>query len=124
MLGGTEAASLSRKPDIMADAAYYILSQDPKSLSGQFLIDDEVLAKAGVSDLTHYAVDPANKDNLAPDFFLEVNTRLLPKGAQSPSDGRISGLFKKIESSLSAKVVAETQAVFQFNVTGHEAGKW
>ena len=59
-----------RKPDIMADAAHVILNRDPRSCSGNFFIDDEVLASAGVTDLDQYAVTPGNK-NFLPDFFVD-----------------------------------------------------
>ena len=58
MLGGDAMMKASRKPEIMADAAYWILTQDSKSCTGNFFIDDEVLKNAGVTDLDHYAYDP------------------------------------------------------------------
>ena len=58
MLGGSEVASVCRKPDIVADAVYSVICQDSKSVTGQFLIDEEILAKAGVKDFVQYAVDP------------------------------------------------------------------
>lgn len=51
----------SRKPEIVADAAYWILSQPAKSMSGHFFIDEEVLTKAGVTDFSVYAIDPTTK---------------------------------------------------------------
>ena len=60
MLGGDTAAKMSRKPEIMADAAYLILTQDSRSLTGKFLIDDEVLKEHGVTDMDHYANAPGN----------------------------------------------------------------
>ncbi len=68
MLGGEEMMKASRKPDIMADAAHYILTQPSRTFTGKFCIDDETLAAAGVTDLTRYAVDPTM--TLAPDFFV------------------------------------------------------
>jgi citronellol/citronellal dehydrogenase len=59
-----------RKPEIMADAAHAILSRDPRTCSGNFFIDDEVLRDAGVTDLDQYAVTPGNKDFI-PDFFVD-----------------------------------------------------
>ena len=57
MLGGEESIRASRKPEIMADAAYCILTSD-KSLTGQFLIDDAVLKQHGISNLDQYANVP------------------------------------------------------------------
>jgi citronellol/citronellal dehydrogenase len=59
-----------RKPEIMADAAHAILTRDPRTCTGNFFIDDEVLREAGVTDLDQYAVTPGNKDFL-PDFFVD-----------------------------------------------------
>jgi citronellol/citronellal dehydrogenase len=59
-----------RKPDIMADAAHAILTRDARSCTGNFFIDDEVLASAGVTDLDQYAVTPGNRQ-FQPDFFVD-----------------------------------------------------
>jgi citronellol/citronellal dehydrogenase len=68
MIPGVSAAN-GRKPQIMADAAHAILVRPSRELSGRFLIDDDVLREAGVTDLTRYAVDPAAP--LLPDLFLD-----------------------------------------------------
>ncbi len=67
MLGGDAMMKGSRTPEIMADAAHWILSQ-PVDMSGNFFIDDEALERAGVTDLERYRVDP--KAELVPDFFV------------------------------------------------------
>jgi citronellol/citronellal dehydrogenase len=59
-----------RKPEIMADAAHAILTRDSRTCTGNFFIDDEVLAQAGVRDMDQYAVTPGNRDFL-PDFFVD-----------------------------------------------------
>ena len=58
MLGGETAVNMSRKPEIMADAAYAILTQDSRSLTGKFLIDDDILKQHGVTDMDQYANVP------------------------------------------------------------------
>ena len=63
-------ANLGRKPEIMADAAYYILTSDASTTTGNFFVDDELLARHGITDLDTYAVIPGNK-NFLPDFFLD-----------------------------------------------------
>lgn len=68
ILGGDELMKRSRKPEIMADAAYYILQRDSKSCTGNFFIDDEVLISEGITNLDSYAVDPSL--SLMPDFFV------------------------------------------------------
>jgi citronellol/citronellal dehydrogenase len=59
-----------RKPEIMADAAHAILTRDPRSCTGNFFIDDDVLKEAGVVDFDQYAVTPGNREFL-PDFFVD-----------------------------------------------------
>ena len=58
-----------RSPAIMGDAAHAILTRKAAGFSGRFLIDDEVLAEAGITDLSGYAMDPAQP--LFPDLFLD-----------------------------------------------------
>jgi citronellol/citronellal dehydrogenase len=76
LLGGDEIMRKSRKPDIMADAAWRIF-QKPVSFSGNFLIDDTFLAGEGVGDFERYRVDP--REPLRPDFFVP-DTMPPPKG--------------------------------------------
>ena len=58
-----------RRPEIVADAAYAILTRPSRSTTGRFFSDEEVLAEAGINDFTPYAVDPANAGQLYPDLF-------------------------------------------------------
>ncbi|MDP9121835.1 MAG: NAD(P)-dependent oxidoreductase [Acidobacteriota bacterium] len=69
MLGGAVSFDNCRKPEILADAAHLILTRDSRGHTGNFYIDDEVLAEAGITDLEHYAVKPGAP--LIPDFFLD-----------------------------------------------------
>jgi citronellol/citronellal dehydrogenase len=69
LLGGDEIVRRSRKPEILADAAHIILTKPSREFTGNFCIDDEILERAGVTDLGRYAVDPSAK--LVPDFFVE-----------------------------------------------------
>jgi citronellol/citronellal dehydrogenase len=68
LLGGEAAIQRCRKPEIMADAAHWILTQKSRAFSGNFCIDDEVLAYSGVTDLEQYSLNPGA--DLLPDFFL------------------------------------------------------
>ncbi len=69
ILGGDQLMRMSRKPDILADAAHLIFTQDAKSFTGNFLIDDTFLWETGgVKDFESYRVDP--NVPLAPDFFV------------------------------------------------------
>jgi len=62
--------NLCRTPEILADAAWYILTSEAKATTGNFYIDDDLLALHGVTDLDKYAVVPGTK-NFLPDFFVD-----------------------------------------------------
>lgn len=59
-----------RTPEILADAAYLVLTSDATTTSGNFFIDDELLARHGVTDLDRYSVVPGTKEFI-PDFFVD-----------------------------------------------------
>lgn len=69
MIPGIDTAAC-RKPEILADAAYEILKRPSAECTGNFFVDDEVLASIGITDLDKYAVVPGTKDFLL-DFFLD-----------------------------------------------------
>ena len=69
MIPGVDTAAC-RTPEILADAAYIILNRDSASCSGNFFVDDEVLASEGITDLEKYSVVPGTTDFLL-DFFLD-----------------------------------------------------
>jgi citronellol/citronellal dehydrogenase len=62
--------NLCRKPEILADAAYLILTSDAGTTSGNFFIDDALLAEHGLTDLDKYSVTPGTK-HFIPDFFVD-----------------------------------------------------
>ncbi len=68
LLGGESSVQRSRKPDIMADAAYILLTRDSRKTTGNFFVDEEVLASEGISDLDKYALNPGSE--LIQDLFL------------------------------------------------------
>ncbi len=70
ILGGEAAMARSRRPEIVADAAHHILTRPARETTGNFFIDDEVLADAGITDLTGYAY--TEDADLLPDLFLET----------------------------------------------------
>lgn len=69
MIPGVDTAAC-RIPEILADAAYIILNRAAADCTGNFFVDDEVLASEGITDLDKYAVVPGTKDFLL-DFFLD-----------------------------------------------------
>lgn len=68
LLGGDFLIQRSRKPEIVADAAWHILQKPSRECTGNFFIDEEVLQVEGVTDFTHYAVNPSQ--SLMKDLFL------------------------------------------------------
>ena len=68
LLGGEALMNMSRTPQIVADAAYYILSKNAAECTGNNFIDEKVLQQQGITDFTKYAVTPNSK--LYPDLFL------------------------------------------------------
>ncbi len=69
MIPGIDALA-GRKPEILADAAHIIFNRDSKECTGNFFVDDLVLASEGITDLEKYSVTPGTKDFLL-DFFLD-----------------------------------------------------
>ena len=69
LLGGEKVIAASRKPEIMGDAAWAVLTRDAKLCTGNFFIDDTVLAEEGVTDFDQYAVQPGVP--LFGDFFVD-----------------------------------------------------
>jgi len=69
MIPGIDTAAC-RTPEILADAAYVILNRESKDCTGNFFVDDEVLASVGIKDLEKYSVVPGTTDFLL-DFFLD-----------------------------------------------------
>jgi citronellol/citronellal dehydrogenase len=70
LLGGDEAMARSRKPEILADAAHAILGRDSRECTGNFFIDDEVLAEEGITDLSDYTY--GDGADLQTDIFLDA----------------------------------------------------
>lgn len=69
LLGGEALMKMSRTPEIIADCIHYILQQPSDTFTGQTLIDEDVLALAGITDLSHYAHVRGN-NNFYPDIFI------------------------------------------------------
>ncbi|HET6343322.1 MAG TPA: NAD(P)-dependent oxidoreductase [Myxococcota bacterium] len=68
LLGGDATMRGSRTPDIVADAAYIILTRPSREFTGKFCIDEDVLRGQGVTDFARYQLDPGAE--LIPDLFV------------------------------------------------------
>ena len=69
MIPGVDVGAC-RKPEILADAAYLVLTSDARRTTGNFFIDDEVLMAHGITDLDRYGVTPGTT-RFVPDFFVD-----------------------------------------------------
>lgn len=138
MLGGSGIESQCRKVDIMADAAYSIFKK-PKTFTGNFIIDENILKEEGIKNFDAYAIKPGHP--LLPDFFLDefpdtITQKMESHGAapqlkeekrQSPSkprSGAVEETFRVVKNSLSDDIVKATQAVYKFELSGEDGGTW
>lgn len=138
MLGGSGVESQCRKVDIIADAAYSIFKR-PKTFTGNFIIDENILKEEGIKNFDIYAIKPGH--SLLPDFFLDelpdtVTKKMGSHGAipelkddklqptPKPRSGTVEETFKVIKESLSDDIVKTTQAVYQFELSGEDGGMW
>lgn len=69
MIPGVELQK-TRKPEILSDAAWWVLTSDARTTTGNFFIDDTLLAQHGVTNFDQYSVVPGTKE-LVPDFFVD-----------------------------------------------------
>ncbi|XP_038066963.1 hydroxysteroid dehydrogenase-like protein 2 isoform X1 [Patiria miniata] len=137
MLGGgsEEMRKQCRTSEILADAAYVMLTKDSKSFTGNFTIDEDVLKDVGVTDLDQYACEPGHE--LLPDFFLpdedpkdlkqqmeQAGIKPAFSGSAPPAQSQVAKVFESIQGLLGETYVAGTQAVYQFELKGDEAGQW
>jgi citronellol/citronellal dehydrogenase len=70
LIGGDQAMGVSRRPEIVADAAYEILVRPSRECTGNTFVDDEVLAEAGITDLAPYRYGTGGEEDLQLDIFL------------------------------------------------------
>ena len=132
MLGGDGIGAQCRTPQIMADAAYVILTKDSKSFSGNFCIDEKVLREVGVKDFSMYLGPGATEKSLMPDFFLDeflevqggaersekiVDMANKPAAAPKPSGDPIDAVFAQIGGLLNEDLVKKTNAIFSFSLS-------
>ena len=68
LLGGDKVMEKARKPDIMGNAAFAILSKNSSEFTGNFFVDEELLRSEGVTDFSNYSNVPDS--DLMPDFFI------------------------------------------------------
>jgi len=149
MMGGGDSISAQcRTPQIMADAAYVILTRHSREFTGNFCVDEHLLREVGVKDFSQYLAPGATEDSLMPDFFLEEFLEAqggedmaeeIVKMAEKPAirkaaaaaapaapvagGGQIEAVFGEITKALSEDLVKKTNAVYTFKVTD-DGSEW
>lgn len=126
LLGVETSRSRSRKPAILADAAYAILTKPSRTFTGNFCIDEKLLMQEGIKDFDQYSCIQGSK--LAPDFFIpdeclkEFDEQVVQGGSSDTSTGSSSldDIIHKIGQKLSAELVGQTGGLFLFQVKGGE----
>ncbi|KAK5967972.1 hypothetical protein GCK32_006822 [Trichostrongylus colubriformis] len=118
----------SNHADIMADAAYAMLSKNSREYTGNFAIDEEVLRAEGVVDFTKYAVDPGAP--LTADFFIpsaenfpETFSMSRERQLSAAIDEDVANVLKDMGNKLSKDLVDKLGAVFEFTLTGDKERK-
>lgn len=131
LIAGEDYRKKCRRPEIMADAAYAILTQDSRSCTGNFFVDEAFLRQQGVTDFDQYAVVPGTKD-LMLDFFLDENMEELkrlesPMAKEKPQTNTASAasggenveqIFDKIKTLLSPDLLQKINSVYSFDLQG------
>ncbi|RCN25542.1 hydroxysteroid dehydrogenase-like protein 2 family protein, partial [Ancylostoma caninum] len=134
MLSDGSGESGSRKADIMADAAYAMLSKNSREYTGNFAIDEEVLRAEGVRDFKKYAVNPDAP--LTADFFIPNIENYPETFLQSPERQKsisslkqaaveedISSVVANMKKLVSKELVDKMSAVYEFTLMGDKQRK-
>ncbi|NXD13184.1 HSDL2 protein, partial [Nothocercus nigrocapillus] len=138
MLGGSGVEKQCRKTDILADAAYCILTK-PKSFTGNFVIDEALLREEGIKDFDVYAVAPGKTNSFlvgASPVFKEEKKSSRPKhegpegakvnleSASAKPLGPVGETFRVIQGAITEEFVKAIQGVFMFELSGDDGGTW
>ncbi|KAF5293755.1 hypothetical protein FQA39_LY03240 [Lamprigera yunnana] len=126
MLYGPEASQrFTRNSKIMADAAYCILTQDPKP-TGNFFIDEDLLMKEGVTDFDQYLNDIKYKDDVRYDIYIDIPDETNDKNNADSSKlrSKINDIFKSLEKNFDEDIITKCNCVYQFHLPDEESGKW
>ncbi|NXF20596.1 HSDL2 protein, partial [Rhodinocichla rosea] len=141
MLGGAGIEKQCRKTDILADAAYCILTK-PKTFTGNFIIDEVLLREEGVKDFDVYAIAPGKRHLLKRKVIFLIGAaqeeKKLSRSQQEGADaakaktesaaampsGPVAETFRVIQGAVTEEYVRSTQGVFQFELSGDGGGTW
>ncbi|KAK6102806.1 short chain dehydrogenase family protein [Brugia pahangi] len=113
MISTKAAQNNCRKPTIMADAAYALLSRDSTNYTGNFVIDEEILREEGMKDFDQYSVNPGA--TLLEDFFLSDVAETANFGTAT-SILSLDVLIDETKQRITPDIVQKIQAIYQFDV--------
>jgi len=136
MLGGEDLMSKSRKPEIMSDAAYAMVTRNSRNYTGKFMIDDDVLKECGITNLDEYSWVPGAE--LAPDYFIDESIEYFmgrsmgtvvekDTATSNTNPGQVQTVFDQISTAITPELCDQVKAVYMFELTtggGEEAGSW
>ncbi|KAM3720104.1 Hydroxysteroid dehydrogenase-like protein [Dirofilaria immitis] len=114
MISTETARNNCRKPTIMADAAYAILSRDSTQFTGNFIIDDEILREEGIQDFDQYSIEPGA--TLLEDFFLPDTTET-PNSEIDTSILSMDMMINEAKQRITPEIIQKIQAIYQLDVT-------
>lgn len=133
MLGGDDLMNASRKPEIMSDAAYVILTKDSRAYSGHFDVDETLLRTVGIKDFDEYAW--VKGVPLFPDYFLDEAEefftgnvkKMMAKGKEAAkaedsvsaaSADPVDAVFNKVETQITPDIVKSINSTYRFVIKG------
>nr|XP_010339923.1 hydroxysteroid dehydrogenase-like protein 2 [Saimiri boliviensis boliviensis] len=113
--------------------------RDEQQISGNFVIDENILKEEGIKNFDAYAIKPGHP--LLPDFFLDEYPEPITKKMEStgavpefkekkpqpqpkPRLGAVEETFRIVKDSLSDDVVKATQGIYLFELSGEDGGTW
>lgn len=131
MLSAGSGQEMCRKEEVMSDAAYAILTKDPRNFTGNFCIDEQVLRDEGVTDFDQYAVKKGQQllaDFFVPKKYLEGLMRM-PSRMYSTSARRMfstsseagdaaAKIFENMSAKVNEELKNEINAVMSFQISG------
>ncbi|CAF0925026.1 unnamed protein product [Adineta steineri] len=128
LIAGGDYHKRCRRPEIMADAAYAILTQDSRSCTGNFFIDETLLRQQGVTDFDQYAVIPGTTDFMFISFCddnlsqmqREKSSMSGKKSEINASEGtaNVEQIFDKIKTLLTPELLKQINSVYTFDLQG------
>ncbi|CAF3732611.1 unnamed protein product [Adineta steineri] len=128
LIAGGDYHKRCRRPEIMADAAYAILTQDSRSCTGNFFIDETLLRQQGVTNFDQYAVISGTTDFMLISFGDEnlsqmqrEKSSMSGKKSETNSSGgtaNVEQIFDRIKTLLNSELLKQINSVYTFDLQG------